>query len=448
MVLAVSGTAFAAEGGPPVLGTAVPGRGGAVFTVPPQSRTVWADVEWVAGGETNTVWRHLHLYGDGKERRYFFDGAAPVRWGANYPDGNLAEAWDGDIVSFRVFNNKTKEEVPVRDLRIVPGDPGLPPELILSHAKAPMELDRAGRPVDVEVGVFNAGTVAATGVTVRVEGLPDGVRLADADAAGRLRDLGGGDSVLHRVTVVADAPCAFTARLVFSGGNAPEAVAEVPVRIGPSLGLPQDLAYLPEPTPIATAPCEVGAFYFPDWARAHHWLKVWRFAPERRPALGWYSNDDPEVLDWRLPRAAQRVGRRLLRRAERRVRLRDVRGRARRLRREAQGRLADQLRPRRHRPRPVSRRGRGRRPGPSLQRPPLEVGALAPVPRRREDGNARHHGSSDRSKRKLRNSRPLCSVGICWNCSAIETIRLQSPPASSGTERYTVCQVSGSLSVR
>ena len=77
-----------------------------------------------------------------------------------------------------------------------------------------------------------------------------------------------------------------------------------------------------------------------------------------------------------------------------------------------------------------------------------EVGALAPVPRRREDGNARHHGSSDRSKRKLRNSRPLCSVGICWNCSAIEMICLQSPPASSGTERYTVCQVSGSLSVR
>ena len=39
-LLAVSGTAFAAESGPPVLGTAVPGHGGAVFTVPPQHRTV------------------------------------------------------------------------------------------------------------------------------------------------------------------------------------------------------------------------------------------------------------------------------------------------------------------------------------------------------------------------------------------------------------------------
>ena len=57
----------------------------------------------------NTAWRHLHLYGDGKERRYFFDGSAPVRWGANYPDGIPADNWSGDIVSFRVVNDKTKE---------------------------------------------------------------------------------------------------------------------------------------------------------------------------------------------------------------------------------------------------------------------------------------------------------------------------------------------------
>ena len=159
------------------LGTAVRGRGGVVFTVPPQSRTVWADVEWVVGGETNTAWRHLHLFGDGEERRYFFDGATAVRWGANYPDRSIADKWNGAITSFRVLNNKTKEEVPIRDMRIVTDNPGLPPELILSHAPMPMQLDRAGRPVDIEVGVFNIGTVAATGVTVRVEGLPEGVRV-------------------------------------------------------------------------------------------------------------------------------------------------------------------------------------------------------------------------------------------------------------------------------
>ncbi len=322
---------------------AVKGRGGAVFTVPPQSRTIWGDIEWVtAGGETNLAWHHIHLFGDGKERRYFFDGAAPVRWHANYPAPDIADKWDGVITSFRVLNDKTKEEIPIRDLRIVTDNPGLPPELILSHTKAPMKLDRAGRPVDIEVGVFNAGTITATGVAVRVEGLPDGVRIVNdarntppcpfgvsplseggktgetppsergvaRSAGGRiavgcLADLDGGRSALHRITVVADGPCAFTARIVFSGGNAPTAVAEVPVAIEPSLRLPQGLPYIPEPKPIKTAPCEVGAFYFPDWARAHHWLKVWRTAPERRPALGWYSNDNPEALDWQIKWAVE-----------------------------------------------------------------------------------------------------------------------------------------------
>ena len=312
------------RGAEAILGTAVRGAGGAVFTVPPQSRTVWADIEWVtAGGQTNLATRHLHLFGDDRERRYFFDGAAPVRWNANYPAPNIADKWDGGIVSFRVLNDKTKEEIPIRDLEIVARDPCLPPELILSHAKAPMKLDRAGRPVDIEVGVFNAGTVAATDVAVRVEGLPDGVQVVTGARSTppcpsgasplseggtptcRLPDLGGGDSILHRVTIVAEEPCEFTARIVFSGGNAPEAIAEVPVKIEPSLGLPQDLPYIPEPTPIQTEPCEVGAFYFPDWGFAHHWLKVWRMAPERRPALGWYSNYEPEVLDWQIKWAVE-----------------------------------------------------------------------------------------------------------------------------------------------
>ena len=167
------------EEGKVEVGLAVKGRGGAVFTVPPQNRTVWANIQWVIGGETNTAYRHLHLFGDGKERRYFFDGAAPVRWNANYPAPNMADKWSGAITSFRVRNDKTKEEIPVRDLRIVADKPALPPELILSHAKSPMKLDCAGRPVDIEVGVFNAGTVAATGVTVRVEGLPAGVRVVN-----------------------------------------------------------------------------------------------------------------------------------------------------------------------------------------------------------------------------------------------------------------------------
>ena len=107
----IAGIACAEGGGIPGVGTAVPGRGGAVFTVPPQSRTVWANIEWVtAGGQTNLAFRHVHLFGDGKERRYFFNGAAPVRWNANYPAPDISDKWSGEVVSFRVLNDKTKEE--------------------------------------------------------------------------------------------------------------------------------------------------------------------------------------------------------------------------------------------------------------------------------------------------------------------------------------------------
>ena len=61
-----------------VLGTAVPDVG-AAFTVPPQNRTVWANIEWItADDQFAKVCKHLHLIGDGKERRYFFDAKGCV----------------------------------------------------------------------------------------------------------------------------------------------------------------------------------------------------------------------------------------------------------------------------------------------------------------------------------------------------------------------------------
>ena len=288
-----------------VLGTAVPGVG-AAFTVPPLDRTAWANIEWIGekGGYVRVL-EHLHLIGDGRERRYFFDAKSCVGWNANYPYPNMREKWTGPIHMFRVINAHTGLEVPIKDLEICATRPNLPAELILSHTHVALELDRAGRPVDVEVGVFNVGTVAAKGVACRVSGLPEGVRVVNAERASRLPELGGGDSVLHRLTVVAERPCAFTARFEFAGGNVRAAACEVPVKIGPSLGLGRAADYIPEPQPVKTPGVEVGAFYFLDWARTHHWLKIWRTTPERRPAAGWYSNENPELLDWQIKWAVE-----------------------------------------------------------------------------------------------------------------------------------------------
>ena len=111
------------------VGTAVPGVG-AAFTVPPQDRTVWANIEWIADkGEYVKVREHLHLIGDGKERRYFFDAKSCVGWNANYPYPNQRGKWRGDILLFRVINAKTGAEVPIKDLEFCTKRPALPAEL-------------------------------------------------------------------------------------------------------------------------------------------------------------------------------------------------------------------------------------------------------------------------------------------------------------------------------
>jgi len=288
-----------------ILGTAVPNVG-AAFTVPPQKRTVWANIEWVSDEAGYVrVPEHLHLIGDGKERRYFFDAKSCVSWNANYPRPNQRDKWRGKINLFRVINACTGLEVPIKDLEICKARPSLPAELILSHTHRALELDRVGQDVNIEVGIFNVGTLTARGVTCTVSGLPDGVVLADSAKAARVCDLEGGASVLHKVVVRAAQPCTFTAKLAFAGGGVPPAVAEVPVKIGPSLGLPRATDYIPEPKPVNTPGCEVGAFYFLDWAQTHHWLKLWRTTPERRPAAGWYSNANPELLDWQIKWAVE-----------------------------------------------------------------------------------------------------------------------------------------------
>lgn len=97
--------------------------------MPPQDRTVWANIEWIADkGEYVKVCKHLHLIGDGRERRYFFDAKSCVGWNANYPYPNQRDKWRGDLLLFRVINAKTGVEVPVKDLEFCTKRPALPAE--------------------------------------------------------------------------------------------------------------------------------------------------------------------------------------------------------------------------------------------------------------------------------------------------------------------------------
>ncbi len=66
----------------------------------------------------------------------------------------------------------------------------------------------------------------------------------------------------------------------------------------PSAGVTAQKAYVPEPQPVGT-PILVGAHNCPLWEanQPQMWNQV-LMHPERTPALGFYSQDNPEVADW------------------------------------------------------------------------------------------------------------------------------------------------------
>lgn len=91
-----------------------------------------------------------------------------------------------------------------------------------------------------------------------------------------------------------------------SDENGSDVSIEIPasLRVLPSINLPENPAYVPEPQPLQTD-FEIGAFYFPGWSRAVNWKKIDEAAPIRKPLLGYYDEGNPEVVDWQIKWAVE-----------------------------------------------------------------------------------------------------------------------------------------------
>lgn len=61
--------------------------------------------------------------------------------------------------------------------------------------------------------------------------------------------------------------------------------------------------YIPEPQPVKSTP-EIGVFYFPGWPDMGRWRPILDY-PERKPALGWYDEANPECVDWQIKWAVE-----------------------------------------------------------------------------------------------------------------------------------------------
>lgn len=254
---------------------------GVTFALAAQADTP-VEVQWAGDGESGVKREEVRVPGDGRTHRFFL---------------YLADrrAWTGQIGLMRLETPPGVRQV--GDLSFVREEPTLPPDLVVTRARAADAFNRAGSPVPLTVQVANLGTECARAVCVKPVALPPGVRI-DTEASRLVQDVEGGGTATFEIVLVCAAARTFTARFEVGGGNmSPHAVA-VPVTVRPSLNLPK-AAYVPEPQPVETD-YDLAALYFPGWDKASAWARVWRTCPERKPVLGWYDEANPEVVDWQI----------------------------------------------------------------------------------------------------------------------------------------------------
>lgn len=163
-------------------------------------------------------------------------------------------------------------------------------------------LARAQRPASLTAEVIHRGDeeveVSATLL------LPEGVRVVGPNPRSGIRLGNADDEVSLSWEIEAAAPTVAEIGLELSVAGAPVARKTVSMRFLPAMAK-RSLSYIPEPVPAPTDVL-VGAHYCPLWEsdKPQFWSNVLKH-PERTPALGFYSQENPEVADWEIKWAVE-----------------------------------------------------------------------------------------------------------------------------------------------
>lgn len=220
---------------------------------------------------------------DGEMHSYVFDTS-------RYPE------WLGGLRAVGIVPSDAAAEVAVDFLRISE-EAQAPPEVSVDGFLPDRVVNRAGKPCTIMASVTNTG-----GDTERLTAqlvCPRGVRVLD----GARREL---SPVAHnQVTdlsweVQADEPGPAELTLQVTAPEMAPAVARLKMEFATPVSRAK-ADYVPEPS-IPKSEYLIGAHYCPLWkqgSRSSGWELIEPY-PERKPALGWYDEDDPEVTDWEL----------------------------------------------------------------------------------------------------------------------------------------------------
>ncbi len=204
------------------------------------------------------------------------------------------ENWSGRLLAVGLLPSDESCTADLDFLRVA-AEPEAPPEIAVTNFYTDDALNRAGRPCRVIASVRNTGGPGKD-LAVRLA-VPAGVKAANAERKIATIAWGEQQDLMWEI----ESPKALTGDLQLSIAGTGMATSKAKVQIAFMLPLNLPRAdYVPEPQ-IPQSDYLVGAHYCPLWKQGSRapggWQEITPW-PERKPALGWYDEGDPEVTDW------------------------------------------------------------------------------------------------------------------------------------------------------
>lgn len=161
-------------------------------------------------------------------------------------------------------------------------------------------LIRAGSPFQVSCRVSDRGAEDVQHLAVKLYLPPDGrVKVLSSPAVPA--SLANGYAQTLTWTLKASESGSFPISVTATGHSGSAQASNV-LLVNPAVKAPAS-AYVPKPVAVTTD-YDIGIFYFPGWSLSSHWDPIRNF-PERMPALGYYAEGAPQVLDWQIKWAAE-----------------------------------------------------------------------------------------------------------------------------------------------
>jgi len=210
-----------------------------------------------------------------------------------------ASGWFATVsqLSITVSENTT---LAISQIQVASAPQG-PPDLALDACGPATPLLRTNSPFQVSCRVSDRGAQSVQGLSANLT-LPGDGSVKIVSSPSMPSSLTNGYPQALTWTLVASQAAMTSISFSATSLNGGTARVSSNIFINPPV-LSQPSPYVPPPAPVYSN-YDVGLYYFPGWSLDSHWDPIRSF-PERTPALGYYAEGAPQVMDWQIKWAAE-----------------------------------------------------------------------------------------------------------------------------------------------